>query len=134
MTGIEGVQPLMLQPMWVTVIVQLLTLIVAAGVSYGMTRTRLSQNEKEIAILHTKLAEIEKELSVWQHQRLTSVMTIDDCEKMQHICKDSVCKKIDTLTSKIDNYTQTAQVNWQNIAMVIGAICNELKIDPPELK
>jgi hypothetical protein len=131
---VQAAEVVMLQPMWVTILVQIFTLILAAGVSYGMTRAKLSSNEKDIIALRAKMTEMERDMQVWQRQRLTTVMTVDDCNKMQHICKDSVCKKIDDLSNKLDNYTRTANVNWQSIALVIGAICQKLEIPPPELK
>lgn len=130
--GVE--QTLLLQPVWLTVIFQALTLLVAAGISYGMTRAKLSTNEKEIAALKRDVAAMQLDFQKWQRDRTKSVVTGSDCTRMQATCRESICRKIDNLSIKMDSYTQTAQTNWQNLAMVIGAICQKLDIDPPELR
>jgi hypothetical protein len=131
---VEAATMVMLQPMWVTIIVQVFTLMLAAGVSYGMTRAKLSSNEKEIVALQAKMMEIEKEMQVWQRQRLTSVMTVEDCEKMQGVCQGNVLKSLSDLSTKLDSYVTTSHLNQQSLALVIGAICTKLDIPLPELK
>lgn len=125
---------MMLQPMWVTIMVQMLTLIVAGGISYGMTRAKLSSNEKEIVKLQAKMAEIEKDFAIWQRQRLTSVVTSADCDKSQLGCRDALCKKIDELGTKFDTYTKASNATSQSLALVIGAMCQKLNIPLPELR
>jgi len=129
----ENAQPLMLQPMWITVVVQLLTLLVAAGISYGMTRAKLSTNEKEITALRRDLTQLQLDLQKWQRDRQSSVVTSANCHSMQADCRASICGKIDTLTTKLDNFIGVEQKKDQQLALVIGAICRELKIDLPDL-
>ncbi len=134
MTGAVQAAPIMLQPMWVTLVVQILTLMLAGGISYGMTRAKLSTNEKAIVALQAKMAQIELDMQIWQKQRLATVVTDEDCGKMQGICKDSVCKKIDELSCKFDTFTTASHLNQQSMALVIGAVCSKLDIPLPELK
>ena len=134
MTGTEHAIPIMIQPMWVTILVQLFTLGLAGGISYGMTRAKLSSNEKEIAACRAKTVEIEKDLAVWQRHRLATVKTNADCDKLQHLCKDELCKKLDDMSGKLDAYIKTANLTGQSLAMIIGAICQKLDIPRPELK
>lgn len=131
---VEVVQPIMLQPVWVTVAIQLLTLIIAGGISYGMTRAKLSSNEKEIVALQAKMAEIEKDFNLWQRQRLSSVVTLEDCGRVQHACKESICKKIDSLDNKMEHYIRGAETNWRTIALTIGRLCEKLEIQSPSFK
>ena len=135
MIGVEAAQPMvMLQPMWITVAVQLLTLLLAAGISYGMTRAKLSTNEKDIVALKRDMARIQADFQKWQRERLPTVVTGVDCEKMQSTCRQSICRKVDNLSVMLDTYTHAAHANWQNTALFIGAVCGKLNIDPPELK
>ena len=131
MMGAE--QSLMLQPLWVTIVVQLLTLLVAAGIAYGMTRAKLSTNEKEITVLRKEVTQLQLDFQKWQRERLPSVVKTSDCHDMQVNCRSSICGKIDTLTRKLDTYTLAAQKKDQQLALVIGAICQKLEIDLPEL-
>jgi hypothetical protein len=123
-----------IQPAWITVAVQLLTLLVAAGISYGMTRAKLSSNEKQIIELRRDVTQLQLEFQKWQRDRTKSVVTGDDCTRMQATCRESICRKIDNLTVSVDSFRQVTQTNWQNLAIVIGAICQKLEIDPPELR
>jgi hypothetical protein len=135
MTGTELVEPtVVLQPMWITVAIQLLTLFVAAGISYGMTKMRLVTNEKEIMLLKKEVSQIQLDFQKWQRDRLSSVITGTDCEKMQTVCQQAISRKVDDLTIKLDTYIRVAQMNWQHLAMLTGAICHKSEIDPPELK
>lgn len=132
---------LVLEPMWITVAIQLLTLIVAAGISYGMTKARLASHEKDIASLRTESdkirldsEKIRTDFERWKRERLHSIMTEKDCEQLQLKCRTSICGKIEKLSEKFDLYTLNAQANAQRNAMFIGAVCDKLNIPVPEIK
>lgn len=134
MTGAEiTTEVIMLQPMWVTITVQLMTLLIAAGISYGMTRAKLSSNEKDIIALKKEIAQIQAEFQKWQRERLPTVVTTPDCTRMQADCKASICGKIDMLSRKIDDFVKKETREDKQLALVIGAICQKLDIHLPEL-
>lgn len=134
MTGSEiTTEVIMLQPMWVTITVQLMTLLIAAGISYGMTRAKLSSNEKDIIALKKDIAQIQTEFQKWQRERLPSVVTQPDCTRMQADCKASICGKIDSISKKIDDFMKKESKEDKQLALIIGAICQKLDIHLPEL-
>ena len=141
MTGVETMQPIVLQPMWMTISVQLLTLFIAAGVSYGMTKARLSSNERDIVALTAQIVKIETDFQKWQRERFSTVVTMSRCGEMQTNCKSTIIEKIDKLSTKVEvfvtataAYNATVISNDHRLAIVIGAICQKLEIPLPELK
>ena len=131
---VEVVQPIMIQPVWLTVLIQILTLVLAGGISYGMTRAKLVGHEKEIVALQAKMMQIEKDFNVWQRQRATTVVTLEDCNRTQHTCKDHICGKIDILSNKMETHTRTVEANWRTMALTIGRLCEKLNMAPPDFK
>ena len=123
---------LTMTPVWVQIFLQVLTLIVAGGISYGITRAKITSHEKDIVALHAKLAQLEKDFHVWQKQRSATVVTEDDCNRVQNACQRTVCGKIETLTNGLSEYMRVADANWKNMAGVIGQFCVKLEITPPK--
>jgi hypothetical protein len=93
-----------------------------------------TEHEKDIEALRRDSERIRADFEKWKRQRLHSIMTEEDCEKVQDKCRTSICGKIDRLSTEFHAYALNAHANAQRNAMFIGAVCDKLNIPVPEVK
>jgi hypothetical protein len=61
-------------------------------------------------------------------------MPKEECKEMQEDCQDKVCGKIDTLGETVGKTIDNNTKKWQQVATILGAICQKLHIPLPDWK
>ena len=123
-----------MEPTWVQVAIQLLTLLIAGGIAWGVVKTKLADIEKEITANTARVAAIERDFTAWQKLRSKDVVTVADCARIQTGCQQAVLQKLEGLKNDFSDYRRVAETNWRNIASTVGVVCTKLEVKPPEWK
>jgi hypothetical protein len=94
-------------------------ILLAAAVAYGIVKTKLSRMESDIVDLQLSMG---------------GAVLKEECHAVQEACQEKICDKMDdlgdTVGKTIDNNTR----KWQQVATLLGAICQKLHIPLPDWK
>jgi len=104
---------------WLHVVIEGAGILIAAAVAYGIVKTKIARLESDL---------VELQIGVGLS------MPKEECHLMQEDCQEKICTKMDdlgeTVGKTIDNNTR----KWQQVATILGAICQKLHIPLPDWK
>lgn len=109
-------------------------LLVAAAVAYGVVKTKIAKIEKDLIGIRRDLVKIQSDLSDWKQARLTMVVTDEDCKRIQLQCRQQVCTRVEEMSSITNEYIKSNNSKWNQVATLLGAICQKMGIKLPEWK
>lgn len=121
-------------PLYVHFAVEGAGLLIAAAVAYGVVKTKLAKVEKDLLSIRKDLASFNKELATWKQERVSIVVTDEDCAKIQKVCRQQVCGKIEQVGNVMNEYVKANNTKWQEVATLLGAICTKMEIKLPDWK
>lgn len=104
---------------WLHVLAEVSGLLLAAAVAYGVVKTKIKRMEQDIEDLQIGVGD---------------AMPKQDCLLMQEACQEKVCGKIDDIGVSVGKTIDNNTRKWQQVATILGAICQKLNISLPDWK
>jgi hypothetical protein len=104
---------------WLHYFLEFVGIMVAAAVAYGITKAKIARMERDIEELQSNLGE---------------AMTQESCKEFQENCQSHLCTKIDEIGTTVSDSISNNTRKWQQVATILGAICQKLNIPLPNWK
>jgi hypothetical protein len=111
---------------WVHLVLEVVGVAIALGIAWGIFKTRLNAVESKVeSLTDNEDTFVKKEDCFFMRE---------DCQKHMAERTDSFEKAMKDVGTKVESSINNNTSKWQQVATVLGAICQKLEIPLPKWK